>query len=63
MGDWADAIKNQTSPKTQMLICVLQGAKGKGVIYKELKKFLITEIPIPSQVILTSTINKRKYIY
>jgi len=43
-----------------MLICVLQGAKGKGVIYKELKKFLISEIPIPSQVILTSTINKPK---
>ncbi len=45
----------------QMLVCVIPGIKGKGHLYYDLKKYLFSSIPIPSQVILTGTMTKRKH--
>jgi aubergine-like protein len=43
-----------------MVLCILNGAKGKGQFYNEIKRFLFTKLSIPSQVILLSTILKGK---
>lgn len=60
MRDWEAAIKKNTSENTQMIICAIPGNRGKGPLYKELKKTLLVNYPIPSQVILVGTITKRK---
>lgn len=44
-----------------MIICAIPGSRGKGALYKDLKKLLISTLPIPSQFILTGTMSKRKY--
>ena len=43
-----------------MVVLLLPGAKGSCKLYDDVKRFLLTEYPIPSQVVLTSTIQKGK---
>ena len=57
---WEDAIKKNINPKVQFVVFILPGQKGKGKCYSEIKKLLIKSIPVPSQVVLASTINKGK---
>lgn len=60
MKDWVETVSKQLTPKMQMLLCVIPGIKGKGHLYYDVKKYLLSSIPIPSQVILTGTMTKRK---
>lgn len=57
--DWEESIKNNITPDVQAVVLILGGPKGKGANYNELKHLLTVKYPIPSQVILSSTINKR----
>jgi hypothetical protein len=57
--DWKKAVLSNTNPNTQMLICAIPGNRQKGALYKDLKKLLVTSIPIPSQFILTGTMSRR----
>jgi hypothetical protein len=57
--EWKRAVYANTSPNTQMIICAIQGSRGKGALYKDLKKLLVNTLPIPSQFILTGTMSKR----
>jgi aubergine-like protein len=41
------------------VILILNGPKKKGKFYDELKRYLTKDFPIPSQAILTSTIQNR----
>ena len=43
-----------------MVVLILPGSKGRCNLYDDVKKYLLTECPIPSQVILTSTIQRGK---
>lgn len=43
-----------------MVVLILPGSKGRCNLYDDVKRFLLTEFPIPSQVILTSTIQRGK---
>lgn len=45
-----------------MLVCAIPGNRQKGALYKDLKKLLVTTLPIPSQFILTGTMSKRNII-
>jgi aubergine-like protein len=58
--EWENTIRTKTSPQTRVVVLVLSGPKGKGQNYNELKRLLKTEFPIPSQVVLTSTLKKDK---
>jgi aubergine-like protein len=42
------------------VVFILPGQKMKGKCYSEIKRLLIKEIPVPSQVVLASTISKGK---
>ncbi len=57
--EWKRAVYNNTNPSTQMLVCAIPGNRQKGALYKDLKKLLVTTLPIPSQFILTGTMSKR----
>ena len=43
-----------------MVVLILPGQKGKNPLYDELKRFLLSEYPIPSQVVLCNTISRGK---
>jgi hypothetical protein len=43
-----------------MVVMLLPGQKGKCMLYDDVKRFLLTEFPVPSQVVLTSTIQRGK---
>lgn len=43
-----------------MVVLILPGQKGKCTLYDDVKRFLLESYPIPSQVILTSTIQRGK---
>jgi len=43
-----------------MVVLLLPGAKGKTPLYDDVKRFLLSEYPIPSQVVLAATISKGK---
>jgi aubergine-like protein len=60
--DWEEAISSNIKPDCQVVVLVIPGAKGKGFIYNDVKRLLCCRFPIPSQVILSSTLTKRKFI-
>ena len=56
---WINSIKQLAKHnKLQFIICIAPGEKKNSPIYNDLKYFLQTEVEIPSQVVLSSTINK-----
>ena len=57
---WIKALKEQLNEGVQMVVLLLPGSKGRCNLYDDVKRFLLTEYPIPSQVILTSTIQRGK---
>jgi hypothetical protein len=57
---WVKELKNQLNEGVQMVVLILPGQKGKCTLYDDVKRFLLESYPIPSQVILTSTIQRGK---
>jgi len=47
---------------TSVAIFVIQGKKGASPVYHELKKKLVTDCPVPSQMILADTLSRGKGI-
>jgi aubergine-like protein len=58
--DWEEAISNNIKQDCQVVVLVIPGAKGKGFIYNDVKRLLCCKYPMPSQVILSSTLTKPK---
>lgn len=59
MNEWENVL-GSLNPDTKMVLCILGGAKGKGIFYNEIKRYLFSRMSIPSQIILVSTIMKGK---
>ena len=59
---WLEALKKNLSPdrREKIIILLLPGRKGDERIYKPIKKFLNTNIGVPSQVVLNSTLERGK---
>ena len=50
---------NNDFSKDQILILIIDGKRGKiNPIYNVVKSILVTKVPIPSQVILNSTLKR-----
>jgi len=45
---WIRELKKQLNDGIQMVVLLLPGAKGKCALYDDVKRFLLTEYPIPS---------------
>jgi len=53
---------NNDFSKDQVLILIIDGKRGKiNPIYNAVKTILVTKVPVPSQVILNSTLKRGKY--
>ena len=59
---WIKTLKEQLNEGVQMVVLLLPGSKGKCNLYDDVKRFLLTEYPIPSQVVLTATIQRGKNV-
>ena len=57
---WKKALQEQLNEGVQMVVLLLPGSKARCPLYNDVKRFLLTEYPIPSQVVLTSTIQRGK---
>jgi len=58
--NWKKELQSKLNCGVQAIVLLLPGQKGKNNIYDEVKRFLLTEYPIPSQVVLCGTISKGK---
>jgi aubergine-like protein len=58
--DWDRLLRSSLNPSVKIVICILPGAKGKSRLYDDLKRLTFSSFPVPSQVILTSTLKKEK---
>jgi hypothetical protein len=59
--EWKKILLGKLTLHTQLVVCLISGNRGNGPLYKPLKNFLLTERPVPSQIMLSGTINKRKH--
>ena len=57
---WIKELKKQLKDGVQMVVLLIPGQKGKSSLYDDIKRFLLTSYPIPSQVVLANTISKGK---
>ena len=57
--DWRDVLKKNLNPNVECVVLILPGNKNN-FLYKDVKALMLHELPIPSQVILTSTISRGK---
>lgn len=57
---WKKEIKAKLNDGVQAVVLLLPGAKGRNNLYDEIKRFLLQEYPIPSQVVLCNTIQRGK---
>jgi len=56
--DWDSKLRSILSPKVKILICVLTGYRGKSKLYDSLKMLTLSNLPVPTQVVLTGTLKK-----
>nr|AEX87965.1 Otiwi3 [Sterkiella histriomuscorum] len=57
---WENELKKKLNPSVSAIVLIAPGQKGKSPIYDQVKKLLIQNLPVPSQVILAQTISKGK---
>lgn len=60
--EWENVIRQSINPSVQAVVLLLPGQKGKAPLYDDLKRLMINEIPVPSQVVLCNTISKGKNV-
>jgi len=53
---WKKELRSKLNDNIQAIVLLLPGNKGNCKLYDELKRFLLQEYPIPSQVVLCGTI-------
>ena len=58
--NWKRELQNHLNDGVQMVVLILPGQKGKNPLYDEIKRYLLEEYPIPSQVVLCNTISRGK---
>lgn len=61
---WKASIKDtlDSHRDTAVALFIIQGKKQASPVYHELKKVLVSEVPIPSQMVLAETLSKAKGI-
>jgi len=59
--DWKRELESLNDQrKTKIILLLLPGQKGKGQYYNEIKRFTLSQMQVPTQVVLSTTISKGK---
>ena len=59
---WERQVRDKIRPGVQTCVLLLPGQKGKCPLYDDIKRLFLSEIPVPSQVVLAATISKGKNV-
>jgi aubergine-like protein len=59
---WQRELESKVKPGVQAVVLLTPGQKGKNPLYDELKRLLLTDCPVPSQVVLCNTIARGKNV-
>jgi len=57
---WKEVLHSKLDNEVQVAIVLLPGSKGNSVLYNEIKRLLLEEIPVVSQIVLVGTIRAGK---
>jgi hypothetical protein len=57
---WRQEMASKLRPDVQVVLLLLPGGKDGSDLYPDLKRLLLEEIPIVSQIVLTGTVNYGK---
>lgn len=57
---WIKELKAKLNSSIQAVVLLMPGQKGRGELYNDVKRYLLAEFPVPSQVVLCNTISKGK---
>lgn len=57
---WKQEIASKLKPDVQVVILLLPGGKNGSDLYHDLKRMLLQDLPVISQVVLTGTVNYGK---
>jgi aubergine-like protein len=57
---WIRELKSKLNTNVQAVVLLLPGQKGRNSLYDDIKRFLLAEFAVPSQVVLCNTIAKGK---
>lgn len=60
--EWEKTLRDNLNPEVQCVVLLLPGAKGKAPLYDDLKRLLLKDLPVPSQVVLSNTISRGKNV-
>jgi len=55
---WRQCLFEKLDNTVQVIVLILPGTKARCQLYDEIKRTLLSEIPVVSQVILTSTLSR-----
>ena len=59
--EWDEVLRSTLSPHVLAAILIIPGRKGfANPLYEDLKKLLVCDIPVPSQMILAQTIDRAR---
>jgi len=57
---WKEVLSQKLDKSVQAIVILLPGNRGNCILYDEIKRYLLEEIPIVSQVVLVGTIRAGK---
>jgi len=57
---WKRTIDNKINPGVQGCLFILQGKKNAAPLYKDIKKYMLCNVPVASQIVLAQTISAGK---
>lgn len=56
---WRRLFKDKLDQSVQFVVLILPGRKKSAPLYEDIKRFFVSEMPIPTQVVLTETLKGR----
>ena len=57
---WKEVLSQKLDKSVQAIVLLLPGSRGNCILYDEIKRYLLEEVPIVSQVVLVGTIRAGK---
>ena len=57
---WEKAFRDNLNQDVQLVILILPGKKKNSPLYEHVKRYFLSEMPIPTQVVLSETIGDKK---
>jgi aubergine len=59
---WKETLLSKLDSSVQCAVILLPGSKGRCVLYDEIKRLMLEEIPVVSQIVLVGTIRAGKNV-